>query len=331
MKKRLNFLVIFLFVIIGFTFDIKGVSACSCQYFRTFKGSETDPGDAGNIRDVNYVYVVKLELNTNSGISDGSNVYYNDSITLSKKVFNNGNSGKVSSVNARYDYFTKERKAEIVKQTKEIANANCSVSKCSELKLTVENISVSTGEDAVQGTADNAQEVVNFADETKYKTISESDYNTLINSTDVCETAKVLNFADSECPTSTSEKLDINAIRNFYNTITNTQKYSDNNVDSCSLISGDVRQILQEVFIYISIAGIVILVIMTAISGVKAITGADENIIKNFLKGLRTRIICLILLFLLPAIVMFVISTINGIAPAFGFSANNPLCGITTK
>ncbi len=126
-----------------------------------------------------------------------------------------------------------------------------------------------------------------------------------------------------------SSELDIDKIREYYNK-DNTQKYKSD-VDSCSLISGEVKEILDEVFLGISVAGIVIVVITTAISLIKVITGADENLFKNFLKGLKTRILCLILLFLLPAIVTFAISTINGIAPAFGFSANNPLCGITTK
>lgn len=119
-------------------------------------------------------------------------------------------------------------------------------------------------------------------------------------------------------------------IQNYYNNNSNSRNYSDD-VDSCSLISGDVQTLLHDVFLYICIAGIIILIVMTIINLIKVITGADENLLKNFAKSLKTRIICLIILLILPTIVTFAIQVINGTASAFGFNADNPLCGITKK
>lgn len=126
-----------------------------------------------------------------------------------------------------------------------------------------------------------------------------------------------------------SSELDINKIKEYYNK-DNTQKYKSD-VDSCALISGDVQTLLHDVFLYICIAGIIILIVMTIINLIKVITGADENLLKNFAKSLKTRIICLIILLILPTIVTFAIQVINGQASAFGFNADNPLCGITKK
>ncbi len=128
---------------------------------------------------------------------------------------------------------------------------------------------------------------------------------------------------------SLSSELDINGIKDYYNK-DNTQKYK-NDVDSCALISGNVQTLLHDVFLYICIAGIIILIVMTIINLIKVITGADDNLLKNFAKSLKTRIICLIILLILPTIVTFAIQVINGQASAFGFNSNNPLCGITKK
>ena len=119
-------------------------------------------------------------------------------------------------------------------------------------------------------------------------------------------------------------------IQNYYKNSSNSRNYSDD-VDSCSLISGDVQTLLHDVFLYICVAGIIILVVMTMINLIKVITGADENLLRNFLKSLITRIICLIILLILPSLVTFVIQVINGQASAFGFNSSNPLCGITKK
>ena len=106
-------------------------------------------------------------------------------------------------------------------------------------------------------------------------------------------------------------------------------KYDPSTVDPCALISGDLREALHDIFFFISIAGIIILVVMTAVSLVKVITASEDEALRNFLKGLWKRIICLIILLLLPMLITFIIQVVNNVAPSLGIKSNNPLCDIT--
>ncbi len=99
--------------------------------------------------------------------------------------------------------------------------------------------------------------------------------------------------------------------------------------DSCSLISAEVREFLGDVFSYMSIIGIVILVIMTGINVVKVITASEDDALKGFLKNLWKRIVCLIILLLLPMLVTFIIQVVNGVADIWGVNSDDPLCSIT--
>lgn len=106
-------------------------------------------------------------------------------------------------------------------------------------------------------------------------------------------------------------------------------KYSQAADDPCNIISGDLRNLLHEIFLYISIAGIIILVAMTSISLVKVITASEDNALSNFLKGLWKRIICLIILLLLPMLITFIIQVVNGAGKIWGVNSDDPLCSIT--
>lgn len=106
-------------------------------------------------------------------------------------------------------------------------------------------------------------------------------------------------------------------------------RYDSGASDPCDLISGEIRTLLHDIFFYISIAGIIILVVMTAISLVKVITASEDEALRNFLKGLWKRIICLIILLLLPTLVTFIIQIVNNVAPGLGIRSDNPLCNVT--
>lgn len=106
--------------------------------------------------------------------------------------------------------------------------------------------------------------------------------------------------------------------------------YDDEFSNTCDLIHGDIKELLYEAFSYMSIAGIIILVVMTAISLVKVITASEDDALKNFLKGLWKRIVCLIILLLLPVLITFVINVVNGAGHIWGIN-DDPLCGITVK
>ena len=81
--------------------------------------------------------------------------------------------------------------------------------------------------------------------------------------------------------------------------------------DPCSIISPTLQEMLQTAFWIISVGGIILLVVMTAISFIKAITGSDDEKFRDAIKHLFTRIIVVIILLLLPVLLDFIITLIN--------------------
>lgn len=110
------------------------------------------------------------------------------------------------------------------------------------------------------------------------------------------------------------------------------QKVSKNidlsTVNVCNIISDDLSDILSEIFTYICVAGIVLVVIMTIFDLIKVITGnAEENLSKMF-KNFVIRIIVIVLLLLLPYLVTLTINLVNDAGNNLGYNKENPLCGV---
>ena len=105
-----------------------------------------------------------------------------------------------------------------------------------------------------------------------------------------------------------------------------TSNYSNDSGD-CNLIDDDLKNLLNTIFTWISIGGIILVIVMTCVSGIKVITGT-EDAIKDFAKGLKVRIICLVVLLLAPVIVNFAIQTVNGVGNIAGVNQDDPLCGV---
>ena len=61
--------------------------------------------------------------------------------------------------------------------------------------------------------------------------------------------------------------------------------------DPCTIISPSFKKMLTSFFWFIGVAGIILVVIMTSISFIKAITGSDEEKFWDAIKHLYTRII----------------------------------------
>ena len=79
----------------------------------------------------------------------------------------------------------------------------------------------------------------------------------------------------------------------------------------CDIISDDLKSFLNRFFWVISIAGILLLVIMTMIEFIKVLTGSDDSgLIKGF-KHTLIRILAVIILLLLPTILTALINLIN--------------------
>ena len=81
--------------------------------------------------------------------------------------------------------------------------------------------------------------------------------------------------------------------------------------DPCSIISTPLKNLLNTIFWAISIIGIILVVVMTALSFIKAIVGSDDEKFRDAFRHLLTRIIVVIVLLLLPMILSFIITLIN--------------------
>ena len=79
----------------------------------------------------------------------------------------------------------------------------------------------------------------------------------------------------------------------------------------CSVISSDLKGFLQTIIDYIRIAGIVLAVILGIIDYIKVIFGSDEKSMAKANKNFSTRLIAVALLFLIPAILTFVLGLFN--------------------
>ena len=94
-----------------------------------------------------------------------------------------------------------------------------------------------------------------------------------------------------------------------------------------------MRDLLNRIFWYISIAGIVLLIVMTAISFIKAITGSDDEKLRDAFKHLLIRAIAVVVLLLLPVILTAIIDIINnnsGGEVIIG-ADGNPTCSVGTN
>lgn len=79
----------------------------------------------------------------------------------------------------------------------------------------------------------------------------------------------------------------------------------------CTVINDDLKKLLNTIFWIISILGIILVVVMTALSFIKAIVGSDDEKFRDAFRHLLTRIIVVIILLLLPMILSFIITLIN--------------------
>lgn len=118
------------------------------------------------------------------------------------------------------------------------------------------------------------------------------------------------------------------------NVETNGGEYSLDEVgDACGFIDTALRDLLNTLFWIISVAGIVLLIIMTAISFVKAITGSDDEKLRDAFKHLIIRAIAVVVLLLLPVILTAIIDIINnnsGGEVIIG-ADGNPTCSVGTN
>lgn len=99
----------------------------------------------------------------------------------------------------------------------------------------------------------------------------------------------------------------------------------------CSIFSPEIVTFLNNLFWIISIAGIILLVIMTMVEFIKALTGSDDSgLIKGF-KHTLVRIVAVIILLLLPTIITFILTLVNRYSDYKIGDDGNVTCGVGNK
>ena len=138
---------------------------------------------------------------------------------------------------------------------------------------------------------------------------SDEDYEAFIESTDIGIPEGEISVTPGGEHGGTGTKVDPGTITEW------AQNNGYDNIDSlgdpCSIINGNLKDILNFVFWLISIGGIILIVVMTALDFIKAIVGSDDAKLKDAFSHLITRIIVVIILLLLPMLLNFIITLVN--------------------
>ena len=108
-----------------------------------------------------------------------------------------------------------------------------------------------------------------------------------------------------------TSKEDIQAIVNWGNyKEVNKFEYGE---EVCKIIKGPIEEFLNTLFIIITVMGILILILMTALEFIKTITSPEKEGLKIAFKHTIIRVLCAILLLLLPTLVSWIINIVNDI------------------
>ena len=93
-----------------------------------------------------------------------------------------------------------------------------------------------------------------------------------------------------------------------------------------------IRDFLNNLLWIISIIGVVLLIVMTAIEFIKVVTGQDDSGLIKAFKHTIIRIVCVIILLLLPVIIMSIVKIVNENSLGAKIGADGQvLCGVGEK
>lgn len=103
--------------------------------------------------------------------------------------------------------------------------------------------------------------------------------------------------------------------------------------DVCGPINSYLGELITTFLWIIDIIAIILLIIMTMVNFIQALTGMDDEKLRNTFKYLRNRIVAVVVLLLLPVLVGWIIETINensGGVVMIG-ADGQPFCGVENK
>ena len=280
-KNMLKILVISFTLIFGvFFINVDGVKAdnsCSCYYIWYVEGNNSDVKTEENFyTEIKYSNsgpeVVK---SCTFGYVSNQNGSRDNATTNTKSC-----SGKISiGSNFNVDY-------------KNIVNNNCSVSSCNAKKIYV-----------TKGYGGNPGELTTNVDTSLYGA-SQAQQKDIFNSAiegNINRTTNADNNNDAENLTLDDIVGGIKSVKNPEKGITGT----------CELIDSQLIQFLKNLFIVIQVAGVILMVILTLIEFVKALTASSDDGLSGAFKNTIKRIIATVVLLILPMIIIWIINIVN--------------------
>lgn len=141
-------------------------------------------------------------------------------------------------------------------------------------------------------------------------------------------TIKSLNYARDLCNTiqENNIKYDEAKLKNMLTTNYETTVYENVKLDTdttfdCGTL-GELADLVKTGYFIIEIVALVILIVFTVLDYAKVILSGEQDEMKKTNKRLKTRLIIMIVILLLPALINFVLGVFN----IEGFNSENPLC-----
>ena len=325
MKEHINKLLTFLILFVSFFIGTKGVdAACSCYFIGQLMTDD-------NSYRTDYLLEVSLEAGQDPKIA-----YFGES----GFDVNSGKSGAYNDLtddivsNNKFLYNFDDEKKELADN---VANNSCSVTAasagCNRFTIYYESWDTPTGhrdrrilwsqptiDVPILGEQVTWDPTAVHSD--RFTAISKDNYTKLKKSNNVAGTMKDEGLGDSNYTT------EIEAIKKWAATTGQTSVTDIG--DPCNIIDGELQNLLSLIFWILSILGIILVVVMTALSFIKAIVGSDDEKFRDAFRHLVIRIVVVIILLLLPMILDFIIGLINdNIAGVVKIGSDgNPFCDI---
>lgn len=94
--------------------------------------------------------------------------------------------------------------------------------------------------------------------------------------------------------------------------------------EGCAIITSDFKEWLIQLLNIVKIVALVLTVILSMLDFFKGVASGDADAMKKVTKNFSRRLIAVVILFLLPVLIEFILNLVNIV----GVDANNPLCGI---
>ena len=282
-----------------------GVSFCSCYYHAQ---DVIDQGYAGDYEKLTMVndYLAEIRF-TKSGDT-----------SLIKSCLSSKSSSTLNTVGGVRDSIGDCKgndltlnASNIEEAAKKVFNAKCSVSACNTIELYIRDKEIKTRNNIV----DNLLDRIGPLEALDGKKGFEKEISSVKSAENKARYGE--------------DDIDIEDVKANESNIGQANEGEHN----CDLIPPKIMKFLQNFFFIIQVSGVILLIFMTMIEFVKAVTASEEDGIKGAIKNTYRRIIIVIVLLLLPMIITWLLNIVNNNAyetDNFGKriigADGNPLC-----